>query len=177
MQIRIPQANDSLVLVNEQPPFQPRFRVSHIVGFDMLGSVDCIRFDIKGEPIAQARMRMHHRRRGRTVLYDPSKRLKDLLRNEIRNDLISTDFSDRDFPLFQDRAGSSPDLSISVKFFIARDKDLDNMLKALMDVLQVVVYSDDRKIKKISAKKFRANNNNARLELAIAIAPNDDGDN
>ena len=104
-----------------------------------------------GEPIAQQSNRTRalwkHRR---VVVYDPNKRAKQQLKSAIKKALGGIGVST--FPLF-------PEGKVSLKcaLSVERDnKDMDNVMKFIMDCLSKVVYHNDSQVDKISAKKTQA---------------------
>ena len=105
---------------------------------------------VRGEPVSQPRTR--GRLLGRKiVLYDPSSKLKRLLKTAINDSLAAIGVAS--LPVF------SPNINVKVeaKFHVTNfRKDLDNMLKLILDVLQGYAYNNDACVTAISAQKIRA---------------------
>jgi Holliday junction resolvase RusA-like endonuclease len=122
-----------------------------------IASVDCIMANetlylrLWGEPIAQPRPRARlGTRGGRIIVYDPSTRFKAAGR--ILLDAALTEIGLADRPVFTTRRS----ILIQATFFTAESKkDIDNMLKFLLDVLEGPIYSDDRYVVEIRAKKHQ----------------------
>lgn len=82
-----------------------------------------------------------------------SKNNKSLFKEEITKALDLQD----DFSFLE--ASSNKELEVEVIFFLAQDyvsRDVDNLLKTLLDSLKGLWYKDDGQIKKIIAEKYLA---------------------
>jgi Holliday junction resolvase RusA-like endonuclease len=103
---------------------------------------------VEGEPQVQERARMSHL--GHTHMYDPSSRLKNRFRIAVVKSLQGLTFLQ--YPLFHVRH-----LKVTVAFYVSNmTKDVDNLLKFVLDALQMVVYTDDRCVYQIEASKWHS---------------------
>jgi Holliday junction resolvase RusA-like endonuclease len=90
---------------------------------------------IQGEPIAMMRPRL-----GRGHTYNPQKKLKERVRWEIRT-LWPAE------PL-------TGDVGINLIFQVGKkNKDLDNMVKFILDAMEGIVFKNDRQVSEIYARK------------------------
>jgi len=55
--------------------------------------------------------------------------------------------------LYRNRPKIEGDVLLETVFYIRRDKDIDNMLGTLQDLIQKVIIYDDKQIKKVIATK------------------------
>ena len=79
-------------------------------------------------------------------MYDPSLQLKGKFRWAVLKSLKGLKFGQ--YPLFQVH------LKITVAFHISNmTKDVDNLLKFVLDALQTIVYRNDRWVFKVVAEK------------------------
>ena len=114
------------------------------------GPPQAVNIDIKGEPRVQERTRFS-RRGGISRLYDPSSALKTQFRDAVRDSL--TDLGISGFPLYGGQ-GDDTTIQITVVFPITNmAKDIDNLLKFVLDTLQTVIYANDRLVMKVVAEK------------------------
>lgn len=104
--------------------------------------------DVGGPPQVQARPRFHWQvPAGRLVVYDPSQAMKRAYRAACARAMMEVGITH--FPFF---AGQN--LHIKVHFYIHNQaKDVDNLLKFVMDALETVVYENDRVICEATLKK------------------------
>ena len=103
---------------------------------------------VEGEPQVQERPRISHL--GHTHMYDPSSRSKNRFKIAVVKSLQGLTFAQ--YPLFRARR-----LNVTVAFYIKNmNKDVDNLLKFVLDALQMVVYTDDRCVCQIQARKFHS---------------------
>ena len=70
------------------------------------------------------------------------------------------------------QTGESPfefDVLVDVSFFMAtrRRKDLDNLVKLVLDALNGEAFADDSQVVEINARKIFSDKENARTELTI----------
>jgi Holliday junction resolvase RusA-like endonuclease len=102
--------------------------------------------NFKGTPEVQERPRFR-RRYGHPVVYDPSARWKQDYTDAAKEALKDLDVED--FPIFKHTR-----LMVLVSFEIRNQaKDIDNLLKFILDALQDIVYDNDRNIYKVIACK------------------------
>ena len=102
-----------------------------------------------GEPQVQARLRFAQR-----GFFDPQKEFKKEFRLRIKSDLQSHGITQ--FPIFD----PTTNLRVTVKFHVFRNtKDIDNLLKLILDVLNGVVYGNDAAVTMVVAQKLRADSN------------------
>ena len=101
-----------------------------------------VTIEVQGEPRVQERARLS-RIGGVTRIYDPSATLKSKFQRAVRN--AFTDLGIHSFPLFE-----AQPIKITIVFAITNmAKDIDNLLKFVMDALQTVVYVNDRMVVKV----------------------------
>ena len=154
---------------NEQAIARPIDLVNVIVANDPSRPDFSISVDILQEPRAQPSYRAAVAANGKPFLYDPSSPRKALLRRIISH-AITRDVQIRqsDFPIFRAFSDSEPLMvQLYAKFYVSRNKDVDNMFKFLLDVLQGVVYENDRAIFDLHGTKFLVRPTEARTELYI----------
>ena len=107
---------------------------------------------IPGQPIAQPRPRIGRTRTSRPYVYNPGSRAKLFFANRIKLEL-------QEAGLLSPARNPAPiyhtPVAIEVTFGVANmSKDLDNMLKFILDVLEAAgVYTNDRLVQKIVAQK------------------------
>jgi len=70
------------------------------------------------------------------------------------------------------QTGESPfefDVLVDVSFFMAtrRRKDLDNLVKLVLDALNGEAFADDSQVVEINARKIFSDKENARTELTL----------
>jgi Holliday junction resolvase RusA-like endonuclease len=91
---------------------------------------------VKGSPIAQARPRATVIN-GRARVYDPTQRAKRAYRRAIGQAM--TELGITDFPFFERTR-----LQLKVTYGLSNNaKDVDNLLKFVMDALESVLYDND----------------------------------
>ena len=107
--------------------------------------------DIKGEPVAQQRVRSRYLRSlQRIVHYDPCKALKKAFIGAVRCALGDIGLPGCVFPIFEDAP-----LKMTVTFRVGNAmKDFDNLLKFASDALQMIFYRNDRFIYKVVGEKI-----------------------
>jgi hypothetical protein len=112
--------------------------------------------EVKGEPIAQPRVRSHFlRRTQRIVHFNPCGGQKHFFSAAVKASLLEIGIgdADSDFPVFANRP-----LEMVLTFRVGNVlKDLDNMMKFAFDALQKVLYGNDRCIFKVLAVKIPVN--------------------
>jgi Holliday junction resolvase RusA-like endonuclease len=107
------------------------------------GDSSTIYLTIPGVPMVQQRARIRWCRLAfqRPRMYDPCSVAKKAYRLAVKNAL--TDVGVSSFPIF----GNDDHLQLIVNFGVSNQgKDLDNLLKFVMDALQGVVYRNDSRI-------------------------------
>jgi Holliday junction resolvase RusA-like endonuclease len=139
------------------------------------GDMQGLSFDSIGDPPVQQRPRIHWQRRHLPVFYDPSARAKAGFKLALRSILMS--FGISVFPLFDSESlANTKGLKITIFFYLHRKKDdyrlvlgekvlketcdrfpkkkdVDNMLKFVMDALHGVLYDNDNVITFVVAVK------------------------
>ena len=96
--------------------------------------------EVTGAAVAQPR---HHvsRLRNRLLVFDPASSAKRILRNATKQALEEVGVSTQAAPIF----GPGDKVKLTIEFYVDRsNKDMDNLLKFVMDAMSTVVYSDDR---------------------------------
>ena len=103
---------------------------------------------VQGPPLVQKRSRVRVLGRGHPVVYDPSRRSKWTYKQAIRNAMA--DLGTTDFPFFQGRK-----LKLTVTFALTNQaKDVDNLLKFVMDACEKVLYKNNALIWEAAEKKI-----------------------
>ena len=104
---------------------------------------------ILGVPESQPRPRIRRLVNNRVVVYDPSSPKKRACRNAISNALAEIGVSTT--PVF----ATNLSLKVTVHFHVSnRKKDIDNMLKFVLDAMQHVVYGNDDTIHYVEVLKI-----------------------
>ena len=139
-------------------------------------------FVVKGRSPVQQRPKITWKTRAAPVYYDPSAREKRLWRLLLKRELVDCGVNDN-HPFFPNEdMHSSKGLVLDVVFFFPRpsrdfrivlrtragatiwvlrdvhqqypgSKDIDNMVKFIMDAMHIVIYKDDKCVVRISAEK------------------------
>jgi Holliday junction resolvase RusA-like endonuclease len=129
------------------------------------GEVSFIRIVMQGEPQSFQAVR---RNRSTGSWYDPLGSVKAEMKRRITEEL--RDLSE-DMPIFP--AGKA--LKVEIHFVVRTNKDIDNMLKPFLDVLQGIVYENDSVIFEIDAQKdiltAVAPDNSAMVDVTISPSP------
>jgi Holliday junction resolvase RusA-like endonuclease len=98
------------------------------------------------------------------LIYDPSQRLKRAYRGAVIQSLAQLGL--RNFPIFPDQ--SDLKLGMSVVFYVHNmNKDIDNLLKFVLDALQGAIYANDRVIWEVTVKKVHIVSNDQFTQLVI----------
>ena len=118
--------------------------------------VESVSFSVPGAPKCQNGWKVRWRGLRFPIIYDPKRQEKLHLKQQIRlaiADLLGMPQPYTPFGVFK--------TNMIVVFYMktATAKDLDNMLKFLLDALKGVIYQDDRFIFKLSVSKEVANAN------------------
>jgi Holliday junction resolvase RusA-like endonuclease len=132
---------------NNPPPI---FSAETMICMTMVDGVlvpDCIDIVVEGEPRVQQRARMAVT--GGVHMYDPTARTKRDFKAAVTDSLDFIRENDAQYPFFQD-----DDVKLTIVFHVHNmNKDVDNLLKFVLDALRGVVYIDDRSILKVVAEK------------------------
>lgn len=111
----------------------------------------CIQITSPGEPQVQSRPRIVNR-----GIFDPQRAFKTEFRRRIQSDLERHGI--HHFPIFS----SGTNLRVTVTFHVFRmTKDIDNLLKLILDVLNGAVYSNDADVTMVVAQKRKAQSNSS----------------
>ena len=103
---------------------------------------------VRGPPVSQPRPRARMLPRNRVVVFNPAAREKNSFQRGMREAL--TDLGVMTFPLFPEGAR----LHLKATFVVSNlRKDVDNMLKFVLDVLEGVLYRNDATVFSIQAQK------------------------
>jgi Holliday junction resolvase RusA-like endonuclease len=124
-----------------------------------------IYIDVQGTPIAQQRPRVRFLPLIRApLIYDPSQRLKRAYQSAVIQSLAQLGV--HNFPIFPDQRALK--LGMSVVFYVHNmNKDIDNLLKFVLDALQGAICANDRVIWEVTAKKVHVANNDQFTQLVI----------
>ena len=127
-------------------PTRPRHGVVRV---DSLMADDTLYLRLWGEPIAQPRPRARLASHGgRILVYDPSTRFKAAAQLLVGAALDEIGVRQR--PVF----ASGRSVKITAHYFTADTrKDIDNLLKFTMDILQGPICNDDRHVVEVRAHK------------------------
>jgi Holliday junction resolvase RusA-like endonuclease len=109
------------------------------------GEALVVRLIMQGEPQSLQAVRMNRRTRS---WYDPLHFIKQEIKRRIRGELNA---QSETLPIFP---GSTTHLVVSVLFVATTNKDLDNMLKPLLDILEGIIYENDDVIYEIYTRKI-----------------------
>ena len=122
-----------------------------------------------GEPPIQGRPRGHYlRSQARLIMYDPMARVKRAAQILLRTSL-------EEIGLLEHGANNcvfdhGPNLKVKVTYFIHDNcKDTDNLLKFTLDVMQSIVFDNDRCITEVVAKKVVSRDSQARADVEVSI--------
>jgi Holliday junction resolvase RusA-like endonuclease len=108
------------------------------------GGPSVVRLIMQGEPQCLQPVRMN---RSTHNWYDPLHYIKQEMKRRITSELEA---QSENMPIFP---GSTTHLAVSILFVIRTNKDIDNMLKPFLDVLQGIIYENDNLIFEIYARK------------------------
>ena len=120
---------------------------------------------ISGCPISQPRPRMSTRG-GRVIVYNPTSRAKKIIADKIKEELLQTGILlDTSAQVFHSL------VSVTATFGVSNNsKDLDNMLKFILDALEDAgVYGNDRLVCKIVATKVQSEVGFTKMTLSTAM--------
>jgi Holliday junction resolvase RusA-like endonuclease len=115
-----------------------------LIGRSAGGEPSVVRLIMQGEPQCLQPVRMNRFTRS---WYDPLQYIKQEMKRRIRRELRSLSENTPIFP-------GLTHLSVSILFVARTDKDIDNMLKPFLDVLEGIIYENDRLIFEIYARKL-----------------------
>jgi Holliday junction resolvase RusA-like endonuclease len=117
---------------------------------------------VLGPPISQGRIKCHRNAvSGRLVVFDPTHDEKFAFKRVVRTALVGVGAT---LPLFD----NGVKLKVTATFYVADvRKDVDNLLKFLLDSLESVIYNNDKMIYTVVATKITTNNNFERTEFMV----------
>jgi Holliday junction resolvase RusA-like endonuclease len=115
-----------------------------VIGRSAGGEPTVVRLIMQGEPQCLQPVRMNRITRS---WYDPLHYIKQEMKRRIRGELRALSENTPIFP-------GSTHLKVSILFVARRDKDIDNMLKPFLDVLEGIIYENDCLIFEIYARKL-----------------------
>jgi Holliday junction resolvase RusA-like endonuclease len=115
----------------------------------MVDQTLCLQFF--GEPPTQIRLRAwYNAMRRRIVMYDPSKTVKDAYKIILQAALAELGYHQG--IVFQE----ARPLKVTCRFYVKDErKDIDNMLKFFLDVMEKFVYKNDSKVHMVVATKVK----------------------
>ena len=123
-----------------------------------------VHLTIPGEPLSQPRHRVRRlfsSGSGRVLFCDPAATQKREVKASIRSALVGVGVVD--FPVVQQRQ-----VKVTADFYVANGrKDIDNLLKFIMDAIKSVVYSDDRWVFQVSARKHSVARDSGHTEIVF----------
>ena len=144
-------------------PRVPRRPADFVVRDDPMivvtGETTMVSLSVWGEPVSQPRPTIN-RRSGH--FYDGAGRKKEAFKAVVRHALAEV--AGMTFPLFE----PGVKLKVTATFnFFRSTKDLDNMVKSLLDCLQGTVYQNDNVVFLLVAKKIRTTRNLAFTQFEV----------
>lgn len=143
-----------------------------------------VSFTVAGEPQVQARTKMHWKNRSKAICYDPSSAIKKTWNAAFKAFVKEHNNENVHFPIFPALDPSQyGGFEVNIRFFFQhrladyhgknnkkalldcchkfpQKKDLDNLSKFLLDVMNNTVYEDDSAITVLSVKKEFVDNKN-----------------
>jgi Holliday junction resolvase RusA-like endonuclease len=128
----------------------------------LTNTVATVSLCILGEPISQPRMRCYHNpASGRVVVYDPTQDEKVAFKKSVRDAIAKVGAT---FPLFE----NDVKLKVTVTFHVTdMRKDIDNLLKFMLNALATVMYNNDNMICSVVATKIMATRSFGRTEFMV----------
>jgi Holliday junction resolvase RusA-like endonuclease len=114
---------------------------------------DILMLQVVGECVPQPRIRGHTipRQGNRTIYYDPAQRKRSAWSEAVRTAIMAVGVVD--FPIFPGNHRTLK-LKVTVTFYINNLlKDIDNMLKFVLDGMQGTVYANDRDVYMVVTEK------------------------
>ena len=72
-----------------------------------------------------------------------------------------------EFPLFGAVDGIASKIHFEAIFYVSRDKDVDNMTKLIVDVLQSAVYRNDIEVQHLILDKYHTTSERARIKIRV----------
>jgi Holliday junction resolvase RusA-like endonuclease len=118
-----------------------------VIGRSAGGEPSIVRLTMHGEPQCLQAVRMNRSTRS---WYDPLQFIKQEMKRRIRSEMRA---QSENLPIFP----GVTHLKVSILFVVRRDKDIDNMMKPILDVLEGIIYENDRLIYEISGRKLILN--------------------
>ena len=117
---------------------------------------------VHGEAVAQPRHRVRRVGPSRMIFYDPAATCKRKYKRSIDRSLVAIGVSER--PVF----AANGQLTVDVTFNVLNaNKDVDNMLKYVLDALQGLIYGNDREIFEVHAKKIVSNSEFTEITVSL----------
>jgi Holliday junction resolvase RusA-like endonuclease len=128
-------------------------------------------FEIIAEPQAQQRPRLRWRGIRIPRLYDPSANAKRTWKMALKEALRELDIHADAMPVFGEAGGVEP-IHVNLVFMWSQpdQKDLDNMIKFVLDAYEGLLYTNDKKIYSITSKK--AYSASSRVSATFTMVPN-----
>ena len=108
--------------------------------------------EIMGEPLVQNGWKVRWRGLRFPIVYDPRKKEKAQVRAAILATFMNV-FAEQSYPLMGSDLARPLRMIADYHLYNATTKDLDNMSNFLLDLLQKVVYVDDKQIFELVLKK------------------------
>ena len=105
---------------------------------------------IEGTPVSQPRTRLR-RMSSRVLVFDPASQAKRSTRSAVLSSLRQ--LGAVQFPLFPEQAT----VCVNATFHVSNmQKDIDNMLKFVLDVLQGPIFANDSAVLRVAVEKVEA---------------------
>jgi Holliday junction resolvase RusA-like endonuclease len=129
--------------------------VEDVIAMEYHGN-QTVKFDVVGNLQAQERPRMVWKGTRFPRFCDPSSKAKTIWRKALKKALDDIDLGSV-LPLFGAEGQQQP-IQVELSFFWPHpdQKDLDNMVKFVLDAYEGLLYGNDKKIYQITAKKAYA---------------------
>jgi Holliday junction resolvase RusA-like endonuclease len=141
--------------INPRRPTMTSVLVEDIITMESRG-YQTVQFDVIGTLQAQERPRIVWKRMICPRFYDPSAKAKTLWRKALKKALDDIDMGSV-LPLFGAEGQQQP-IEVELTFYWPRpdQKDLDNLVKFVLDAYEGLLYGNDKKIYAITARKAYA---------------------
>jgi Holliday junction resolvase RusA-like endonuclease len=127
-------------------------------------------FEIIAEPQAQERTRLKWRGIRIPRLYDPSTNAKRTWKRALKEALRELDIHADEMPVFGEADVEPIHVNLVFMWSQPDQKDLDNMIKFVLDAYEGLLYTNDKKIYSITSTK--AYSASSRVSATFTMVPN-----
>jgi Holliday junction resolvase RusA-like endonuclease len=157
--------------INPRRPTMTSVLVEDIMTMESHG-YQTVKFDVRGNLQAQERPRMVWKNRTRFPrFYDPSAKAKKIWKKALKKALDDIGMGSA-LPLFGAEGQQQP-IQVELTFFWPHpdQKDLDNMIKFVLDAYEGLLYGNDKKIYEITSKKAYAASSWMEAKFTMVVNP------